>query len=46
MNQLFAEKTMEAIARLKNEDEKVLPLVWVHDYHLTLAASIIRKVIL
>lgn len=35
---------MEAIDRLLVQDKDVLPLVWVHDYHLTLVASIIRKV--
>jgi len=44
VNQIFAEKTLEAIEKLKKENNNVLPLVWLHDYHLTLAASIIRKV--
>lgn len=44
VNQFFADKTMEAVDRLLQQDKDVLPLVWVHDYHLTLAASIIRKV--
>lgn len=44
VNQFFADKAMEAIDRLLVQDKDVLPLVWVHDYHLTLVASIIRKV--
>jgi len=35
---------MEAVDRLVQQDKNVLPLVWVHDYHLTLAAALIRKV--
>ena len=43
MNHLFAEKTMEAVERLKKERPEVLPLIWIHDYHLTLAAETIRQ---
>lgn len=44
VNQVFADKAMEAVERLLQQDKDVMPLVWVHDYHLTLAAAIIRKV--
>nr|CAD7403123.1 unnamed protein product [Timema cristinae] len=54
VNQSFAEKTMEALIRL-NKDTTVedsssqtsnstqCPLVWIHDYHLTLAANWVRQ---
>ena len=49
MNELFALKTVEAIRRLEEErlakGEDVVgnpPIVWVHDYHLMLAANTIR----
>lgn len=44
INQLFADKTMEAVKLLKDRKQDVLPLIWIHDYHLTLAAKYIRKV--
>lgn len=44
MNQIFADKAMEAVDRLGRQGNAVLPLIWVHDYHLTLAAAIIRQV--
>ncbi len=44
MNQFFADKAMAAVDRLVQQDKDVLPLVWVHDYHLTLAAALIRQV--
>lgn len=44
MNHLFAKKAIEAVERLLQQDKDILPLVWVHDYHLTLAAAMIRKV--
>ena len=45
VNQIFADKAMEAVDRLGRQGNAVLPLIWVHDYHLTLAAAIIRQVI-
>ena len=49
VNELFALKTVEAIRRLEEErlakGEDVVgnpPIVWVHDYHLMLAANTIR----
>jgi trehalose 6-phosphate synthase/phosphatase len=44
VNQFFADKAIEAVDSLVLKDKDVLPLVWVHDYHLTLAAALIRKV--
>ena len=44
VNQFFADKAMEAVDSLVQQNKDVLPLVWVHDYHLTLAAALIRKV--
>lgn len=35
---------MEAVDRLRHQNATILPLVWIHDYHLTLAAGIIRQV--
>ena len=49
MNELFALKTVDAIRKLESErmarGEDVVanpPIVWVHDYHLMLAANTIR----
>ena len=49
MNELFALKTVDAIRQLeierleRGEDVKANPpIVWVHDYHLMLAANTIR----
>lgn len=49
INEEFAEKTIHALKLLKNEDTKLknggsAPIVWVHDYHLMLAANWIRQV--
>lgn len=48
MNKEFAEKTFRALEMLDQSDEKEpdAPLVWVHDYHLMLAANWIRQVLL
>ncbi|XP_037075423.1 alpha,alpha-trehalose-phosphate synthase [UDP-forming]-like [Pollicipes pollicipes] len=49
-NRLFAEKTIEALEQMYAEkgDELQLddeaPLVWIHDYHLMIAANTIRQV--
>lgn len=45
MNQLFADKTMEAIQQstLVEGETETIPLVWIHDYHLTLVPSILRQ---
>lgn len=44
MNQIFADKTLEAIQLSLDEEPNIEPLVWIHDYHLTLTSSIIRQV--
>ena len=44
MNQIFADKTLEAIQLSLDEEPNIEPLVWIHDYHLTLTPSIIRQV--
>jgi trehalose 6-phosphate synthase/phosphatase len=44
VNQLFADKTLEAMNHIRYPKKgKVLPLIWIHDYHLTLTAKIVRK---
>lgn len=46
INEEFAEKTIHALKLLKNDDLKQkssVPIVWVHDYHLMLAANWIRQ---
>ncbi|CAG0898881.1 unnamed protein product, partial [Darwinula stevensoni] len=45
-NALFASRAVEALKRLKakeKEGEERIPLVWIHDYHLMLAANHIRQ---
>ena len=45
MNTIFAEKTLDALrlCNLKLEPDSPLPLVWIHDYHLMVAANAIRQ---
>nr|ARN79552.1 trehalose-6-phosphate synthase [Thitarodes pui] len=46
LNQEFADKTMKALSLLKDDkdhDNTSAPIVWVHDYHLMLAANWIRQ---
>ncbi|XP_063240546.1 uncharacterized protein LOC134541223 [Bacillus rossius redtenbacheri] len=47
VNSLFADQTVEALRRLQLDcssiDKSNTPLIWVHDYHLTLAANGIRQ---
>lgn len=43
VNQIFADKTLEAIQLSLDEEPNIEPLVWIHDYHLTLTPSIIRQ---
>ncbi|CAG0895472.1 unnamed protein product [Darwinula stevensoni] len=46
VNAMFAYKTVEALKKLKaqeEEGEERIPLVWIHDYHLMLAANHIRQ---
>jgi len=45
VNAIFAERTLEALRRVNeglNPDSPV-PLVWIHDYHLMMAANQIRQ---
>lgn len=46
INEEFADKTVKALHLLKDSKEKngSAPIVWVHDYHLMLAANWIRQV--
>ena len=45
MNKEFADKTVAALQTLTKEDvETGTPLIWLHDYHLMLAANTIRNV--
>ncbi|XP_065223859.1 uncharacterized protein Tps1 isoform X1 [Planococcus citri] len=45
VNKEFAERTINALKSLSKEDvETGTPLVWLHDYHLMLAANTIRNV--
>ncbi|KAF4521294.1 hypothetical protein B566_EDAN002298 [Ephemera danica] len=43
VNKEFAEKTMEALRLMSERNPSSTPLVWVHDYHLMLAANTIRQ---
>ncbi|ODN04256.1 Bifunctional trehalose-6-phosphate synthase/phosphatase [Orchesella cincta] len=45
VNQEFAESTLSALRRLNEtpESDANIPLVWIHDYHLMMAASTIRQ---
>ncbi|RXG53447.1 Bifunctional trehalose-6-phosphate synthase/phosphatase [Armadillidium vulgare] len=42
VNQEFAALTVEAVRRLKKKSPNDVPLIWLHDYHLMLAANHIR----
>lgn len=43
-NKHFAEKTVDALEKcLKNKKKSGIPIIWVHDYHLMLAANYIRE---
>ena len=49
VNELFALKTLDAIRvvhqkRLESSEELPIPIVWLHDYHLMLAANTIRDI--
>lgn len=53
VNEIFAAKTIEAIRttdrdrRQRGEDTAANPpIVWIHDYHLMLAANTIRSVLM
>ena len=45
VNEIFALKTMEAVRRMNVERAATngpTPIVWIHDYHLMLAANTLR----
>ena len=45
VNEIFALKTMEAVRRMHEERAATngpTPIVWIHDYHLILAANTLR----
>ena len=45
VNEIFAVKTMEAVRRMNEERAATngpTPIVWIHDYHLMLAANTLR----
>ena len=45
MNEHFADATLEALRQvLRDKGGDQVPIVWIHDYHLMLAANNIRKV--
>ena len=43
VNELFAEKTVEAIRNVREANSNVTPLIWIHDSQLMLAASTNRE---
>ncbi|CAG0901873.1 unnamed protein product [Darwinula stevensoni] len=46
VNVMFAYQTVDALKKMKmknQEGEERIPLVWIHDYHLMLAANYIRQ---
>lgn len=43
VNQEFARLTVEAVVRLHESNPGTVPLVWLHDYHMMLAANTIRE---
>lgn len=44
VNQEFATQTIVALKKLADSPDSGPPLVWLHDYHLMLAANTIRNV--
>ena len=42
VNDEFAEITLQALRRTVKENPDHMPLIWIHDYHLMLAANKIR----
>lgn len=44
VNKNFADLTLSALRRATKENPDQVPLVWIHDYHLMLAANTIRQV--
>jgi len=44
VNEKFANLTLDALRKTVKESPEQVPLVWIHDYHLMLAANTIRQV--
>ena len=44
VNKKFAAITLDALRRMLKENPKEKPIVWIHDYHLMVAANTIRQV--
>ena len=44
VNEKFAGITLDALRRMTKEAPKNKPIVWIHDYHLMVAANTIRQV--
>jgi len=44
VNDHFAEITLQALRKMLKENPDQVPLVWIHDYHLMLAANTVRTV--
>ena len=50
VNEEFALKTLEALRQvhlqlLQEDNDELVPIIWIHDYQLMLAAAMIRQVI-
>ena len=46
MNEKFAHVTLDALRKALQEQIDQVPIIWIHDYHLMLAANTIRQVII
>lgn len=44
VNEKFAEATLKALRQTLEDQPGKVPIVWIHDYHLMLAANTIRQV--
>lgn len=44
VNENFAQAVLKALRRINKEKADQIPIVWIHDYHLMLAANTIRQV--
>ena len=44
VNEKFAAITLDALRRMLREKPKETPIVWIHDYHLMVAANTVRQV--
>ncbi|XP_055380660.1 uncharacterized protein LOC129611506 [Condylostylus longicornis] len=43
VNKHFATKTIDALQRIHKNNNQSAPIVWIHDYHLMLAANWVRE---